>query len=314
LLYADELNDLLDTIRKNYTLEEEPEITIEANPDDLTPSYLSMLAASSVNRLSIGIQSFRDEDLAAMNRAHNSTQALRCVQDAASAGFNNLSIDLMFGWPGLSMDSWKENVRTALELPITHLSCYGLTVEERTVLKRKIMLGEVSSPDEGIAAGQYLWLLEAAESAGIPWYEISNFSRTGFASRHNTSYWTGAPYLGIGPSAHSFNGTERSWNVSSNSAYVQSWESGERAAETEFLTGSERFNEYILTSMRMRQGIDLSQLTFRFGQHAHDAFMDRAAGYLTSGALHMQNGRMAFSTQGLLFADRITAELFTETV
>ncbi|MCE2846024.1 MAG: radical SAM family heme chaperone HemW [Sphingobacteriales bacterium] len=314
LLSGAELGQLMELVRKNYAIQNDAEVTLEANPDDLNPEYLAMLSQSGVNRLSIGVQSFRSEDLAAMNRAHSAEQALSCISDAGDAGFSNISIDLMFGWPGLSMEAWKDNVKQALDLPITHLSCYGLTVEERTALTRKIAAGEIETPDDALAAEQYLWLLESAETSGIPWYEISNFCREGFASRHNTSYWTSEPYLGIGPSAHSFNGVERSWNVSSNSAYVQGWERGFRAAETETASEPERINEYILTGLRMRRGLDLSTLKSAFGPIVHDGVLKRAGEYIDSGALLHHQSRLAFTTRGLLFADRITAELFSDPV
>jgi oxygen-independent coproporphyrinogen-3 oxidase len=314
LLSGAELGQLMELLRKNYAIQNDAEVTLEANPDDLNPEYLAMLSQSGVNRLSIGVQSFRSEDLAAMNRAHSAEQALSCISNAGDAGFSNISIDLMFGWPGLSMEAWKDNVKQALDLPITHLSCYGLTVEERTALTRKIAAGEIDTPDDALAAEQYLWLLESAETSGIPWYEISNFCREGFASRHNTSYWTSEPYLGIGPSAHSFNGVERSWNVSSNSAYVQGWERGFRAAETETASEPERINEYILTGLRMRRGLDLSMLKSAYGPIVHDGVLKRAGEYIDSGALLHHQSRLAFTTRGLLFADRITAELFSDPV
>ncbi|MFM9007997.1 MAG: radical SAM family heme chaperone HemW [Bacteroidota bacterium] len=314
LLSETELRQLMELLRQHYSIERDAEVTLEANPDDLEPDYLDMLAHVGVNRLSIGVQSFRSEDLAAMNRAHSAEQALSCIANASRAGFSNISIDLMFGWPGLSMEAWKENVKQALDLPITHLSCYGLTVEERTALKRKISSGEIQTPDDALAAEQYLWLLDAAEGSGIPWYEISNFCREGYASRHNTSYWTSEPYLGIGPSAHSFNGLERSWNVSSNTAYVQGWEQGLRAAETEAATEPERINEFILTGLRMRKGLDLSALLSAFGESVHEGVLQRAGEYIGSGVLLHYQSRLAFTTRGLLFADRITSELFTDPV
>ena len=299
-----------DLIYTEFRIAPDAEITLEANPDDLDHNRLIELYRSPVNRLSIGVQSFRDEDLRLMNRAHDSNQALRCIPEAADVGFGNISVDLMFGLPGLDNEAWMYNVTTALDMPVTHLSCYGLTVEPRTALHAFILKGRYPAPDEAVAAWQYRWLLEEADRKGLPWYEISNFSKPGFASRHNTSYWQGSPYLGAGPSAHSYDGKTRSWNISNNARYVKAVTSGERLAETESLGVNERFNETVLTSLRVRTGLSLTDIRNNFGTEYARQLGKAAESFLESGWLSATGDRLAITTEGLLFADRITSSLF----
>lgn len=301
---------LINMIFKYYELSPNAEITVEANPDDLSSDYLQMLRNTAVNRLSIGIQSFRDSDLKDMNRAHSSVQALRCVSEAADAGFTNISVDLIFGWPGLDMEAWMQNVRTAFSMPIQHLSCYGLTVEPRTALSHQISKGKRSKPDDEEAALQYEWLISTAEEEGIPWYEISNFCRPGFESRHNTSYWKGQPYLGIGPSAHSFDGVLRSWNVSNNTEYISGISKGVRPAETEVLGHDEQFHEFILTSLRMRKGIEIEKLKSSYGSSVYNDMVKAAAPFIEKQQLELTDSSLRLTGKGLLIADHITSLLF----
>ena len=310
LLTSDELNVLLDTVYTCFSVAEDAEVTLEANPDDLTEAWLRGLRGTKVNRLSIGIQSFRDEDLLAMNRAHNSRQALDCVPRACDAGIVNISIDLIFGWPGLSFEAWEKNVEQALSLPVQHLSCYGLTIEEKTALSWQLSKGKINSPDEEIAAQQYEFLLQSADEAGIPWYEISNFSRPGFASRHNTANWLGKHYLGVGPSAHSYDGETRSWNISSNAGYIQSIRAGQRNCEVETLGREEKFHETLLTGLRLRRGLDLGRLAADYGLPLSERLTEAASPYISSGQMHCEDGFLRFTSKGLLLADNITAELF----
>jgi oxygen-independent coproporphyrinogen III oxidase len=269
-----------------------------------------MFRDTPVNRFSIGIQSFREQDLKAMNRAHTSAQAERCTLDAADAGFENLSVDLIFGLPDLSMEAWMENVKMALALPITHVSCYGLTIEPKTALAWQINKGMVKIPDDELAAEQYQWLLDMAEDSGFPWYEISNFAQPGFESKHNTSYWKGIPYFGIGPSAHSFDGKTRSWNVSSNAVYVKEMQEGRRAAETESLDESGRFHELVLTSLRVRNGLSVTDIRSIYGNEVYRSLLEAAQGYIEQDWLIHRDDRLKLSRQGLLFADKITSDLF----
>lgn len=310
LLSAPELMAIFECIYGQYKVATHPEITIEANPDDLTAAYLTRLKQTPVNRLSIGIQSFRDEDLQRMNRAHTGSMALRCVPEAAAAGFDNISIDLIYGLPFLDMEAWQENVHTAFSLPVQHLSCYGLTVEAKTALAWQITKGQMPAPDEDMAAAHYAWLLEESETAGFPWYEISNFSKPGFKSKHNTAYWEGVPYVGIGPSAHSFNGLVRSWNVSSNAQYVKEINAGILPSESEVLSHKERFHELLLTSLRMRKGLTLSDIRSNYGNAIEGQLIEEAGKFVEKGWLEPIGKQLRLTKQGLLFADKITAELF----
>ncbi|MEI7670074.1 MAG: radical SAM family heme chaperone HemW, partial [Pseudomonadota bacterium] len=255
LLTIDELERIFESIQQYFTISSNAEITLEANPDDLTANYLCKLRHTPINRLSIGIQSFRDEDLKMMNRAHNAKQAKRVVPEAADMGFENLSVDLIYGIPDLKMEDWKKNLDTAIALPVNHLSCYCLTVEPRTALAWQVQKGISKAVDDDEAANQYEWLIEKTEIAGIPWYEVSNFGKPGFQSRHNSNYWNGIPYLGIGPSAHSFNGRNRQWNIRNNPLYIKSINEGKVPLEAESLTTEQRFNETVLTSLRTRKGL-----------------------------------------------------------
>lgn len=310
LLTHTELMRFFDAIYSRFEVNPAAEITLEANPDDLSKEQLKMFRNTPVNRFSIGIQSFREQDLKAMNRAHTSAQAERCTLDAADAGFENLSVDLIFSLPDLSMEAWMENVKMALALPITHVSCYGLTIEPKTALAWQINKGMVKIPDDELAAAQYQWLLDMAEDSGFPWYEISNFAQPGFESKHNTSYWKGIPYFGIGPSAHSYNGTIRSWNVSSNAVYVKEMQEGRRAAETESLDESGRFHELVLTSLRVRNGLSVTDIRNIYGNDVHRSLLEAAQGYIEQDWLIHRDDRLKLSRQGLLFADKITSDLF----
>lgn len=310
LLSSAELGSLLEELTVNYAIAPDAEITLEANPDDLDAERLTQLRGLGVNRLSIGIQSFFDEDLIAMNRAHSAAQAVQCLSSAFDAGIVNLSVDLMFGLPGLTMERWQENVGIALGQPITHLSCYGLTIEPRTAMAHFISTGKVSAPDEDLAARQYEWLLESAETSGLPWYEISNFSRPGRESKHNSSYWKGEPYLGIGPSAHSFINGIRSWNISNNAEYIRALAEDRRPATIERINESEAFHEFVLTSLRMRSGMSLEEAGRRYGDAVVDELQKAASPYIRNEALECESGYLRLSRKGLLIADRITSDLF----
>lgn len=312
LLAYDELMPFFDDLFSLFPVAPDAEISLEANPDNMSPAWLRQLARTPVNRLSVGVQSFRDEDLKAMNRAHNAREALAAIPEAAEAGFSNISIDLMFGLPGLSTEAWQKNVLTALQLPIHHISCYGLTIEPRTLLSRQIQKGLVPLPDEEDAAAQYAWLIETAEQQGIPWYEISNFARPGYESRHNTSYWKGEYYLGIGPSAHSYNGTTRSWNISSNAAYMQAVERGERSCDSEVLNDKIRLQEFVLTSLRMRTGLSLSAFVQQFGSLRLELLLQAAEPWISSRHLEKSEETVSLTREGLLLADAITSDLFVE--
>lgn len=266
LLSSNEINRIIDQVAKDFQIDANAEITLEANPDNLDKHSLQSLKQTPVNRLSIGIQSFYDEDLKLMNRAHNADMALRCVPDAADAGFSQITIDLIYTLPNLSHQRWIHNLETAFALPINHLSCYCLTIEPRTVLADMIKKNKVTIPEDEHAAQQFQMLVEMSTNAGFEQYEISNFCRDGKYSRHNSNYWKGEPYLGIGPSAHSYNGTSRQWNIANNQQYIQSINQSIIPFTKEELTPDQHYNEYILTSLRTSWGVDLNKLK-KHGDH-----------------------------------------------
>lgn len=310
LLSYGELMKFFDVLYTQYKINPLAEITLEANPDDLSKAFLKSVKSTPVNRLSIGIQSFHSEDLLRMNRAHDAAMAKACVPDAAEAGFENISVDLIYGLPFLDMQRWQENVRLALMLPITHLSCYGLTIEPKTALSWQITKGQVPAPDDDVAASQYEWLLDEAEAKGFPWYEISNLSKPGMESKHNTSYWNGIPYIGIGPSAHSFNGQQRRWNVKSNALYLKEINEGKQAAETEVLSHADKFHELILTSLRVRKGLAVAEVRKEYGVSIAGQLIEAAGQFVEKAWLEPIDTHLRLTRQGLLFADKITAELF----
>ncbi|CAN5536513.1 radical SAM family heme chaperone HemW [soil metagenome] len=310
ILKIEALEEIFDQLHRYFQIAKDAEITLEANPDDLTAAYLRKLRHTPVNRLSIGVQSFHEADLKAMNRAHNSAQALRCVPEAADLGFENLSIDLIYGIPGSGMQGWQENVKQALQLPVDHLSCYCLTVEAGTALAWQVKKGLTPAVDEDEAASQFEWLLEITETAGIPWYEISNFSKPGRESRHNTAYWNGVPYLGVGPSAHSFNGNIRQWNVKNNPVFIREINKGIIPMEKEILTSLQQFNELILTSLRTRKGLTAESIRKLGGEEAWKELKEQASPLAERGQLIIDSENIRVSTKGMLFADALASSLF----
>ncbi|MDQ2753020.1 MAG: radical SAM family heme chaperone HemW, partial [Bacteroidota bacterium] len=250
LLTITHLRTLLEKLRDNFSILSDAEVTLEANPDDINIESLLQWKSAGINRLSIGVQSFRDADLQWMNRAHNARQALGCIQLATKTGFNNLSIDLIYGTPTLSNEQWIQNIEQAIALDVHHLSCYALTVEPKTALYHLIKEKKVANVDEETQSVQFEILINRLCEAGYEHYEISNFAKPGFQSKHNSSYWQGKPYIGLGPSAHSFNGVSRQWNVANNALYIASLKIGEVPFEIEYLTPQQQLNEYIMTSLR----------------------------------------------------------------
>lgn len=309
LLSAAELKKLFDTLLEHHVLLPDAEVTLEANPDDLSGDWLRALRETPVNRLSIGIQSFRDEDLRLMNRAHNREQALQCIAAAQDAGFENLTVDLIYGIPGLSDEAWTANLHRVFETGITHLSCYALTVEPKTALEAQVRKGMAAAPDESQTARQFELLVDLAEKAGFVHYEISNFCRPPYFARHNSSYWRGVPYLGLGPSAHSFDGKSRQWNVANNAAYIQALQNHSVPFEREELSTHDRFNELLLTGLRTFWGVSEAQIRafpHTFIQH----FQARSKPWLEQGLLSETAGIYKLSPEGKLFADRIAMDLF----
>jgi oxygen-independent coproporphyrinogen-3 oxidase len=310
LLDPEELALILQTVRQNFTTAAGAEITVEANPDDLTGTNLAGLRAIGVNRLSIGIQSFQDDMLAYFNRAHTSHDVVRCLADARHAGFDNISIDLIYGIPGLNNDDWLRNIRTALSYEPEHVSAYALTIEERTVFGKRHARGQLTPLPEEEVAIHFELLMSEMSQAGYEHYEISNFSRPGKRSRHNTSYWEQKPYLGIGPSAHSYNGTTRQNNVANNALYIKSVNAGQVPFERESLTRETLINEYIMTRLRTSDGLNLSHLSVAHGfdllEH-HRPYLEQL---VRLGKLFIAGDVLRLTDQGKLLADKISADLF----
>jgi len=310
LLSAEEINTILDKLRGTFEISQDAEVTLEANPDDLSIDSLNELKVGGINRLSIGIQSFFEEDLKWMNRAHSAEQAMECIDNARTIGFNNLSIDLIYGAPTVTDDKWKKNVDLALELRIPHLSCYALTVEPRTALDSMIKKNKVQDIDPDIQARQFLQLINWLGDAGYEHYEISNFAMPGKRSRHNSSYWQGKKYLGLGPSAHSFNGHSREWNVSNNAIYAKSIQEGIVPSTSEELTFTQQLNEYIMTSIRTSEGTNLEVIRERFGENVAIEMGKKTDQYIKRELAFQKGKSIILTTEGKLFADRIAAELF----
>ncbi len=311
LLSADEINRIFDTILKHYPVEQLKECTLEANPDDLDSNYLKALRNTPVSRFSIGVQSFRDEDLLYMKRAHNAQQADRAIKSAQDAGFDNLSIDLIYGTPGLTDASWKQNLAKVSELGIPHFSSYALTVEDKTALQNAILHKKAAPVGPGQAAGQFEILMEQAASMGYEHYEISNLSLPGRHAIHNTNYWRGLPYLGIGPSAHSFNGTHRRWNVANNSLYAKSiLQEHKLPYEEEKLTPTEHLNEYIMTSLRTMWGCDLDVIAHKWDHSTADRVEKSSHLFLEKKWLRQDGRKLILANDGKLFADKIASEMF----
>ena len=310
VLSIDELTGLMETITQYHALAPGAEITIEANPDDLTDDYVTGLRHLGFNRLSIGIQSFFDDDLRWMNRRHSAREAVQSVKIARKQGFHNINIDLMYGLPSMTPERWAANLKQALALDVPHLSAYHLTIEPRTVFGRRQKKGEIFSISEDKSIEQFKTLLDTMESAGYEHYEISNFARPGFLSRHNTAYWQQQPYIGIGPSAHSYDGQSRRWNISNNSQYITALENGTVWFEQEQLTTFEQYNDYILVSLRTMWGVDTGYIRTHFGDIFENEFLRQAAIYLKNGYMQEQTGIFTLTCKGKLIADRIAEDLF----
>jgi oxygen-independent coproporphyrinogen-3 oxidase len=305
LLETIELSSLLLAIQQNYQLNTVTEITLEANPDDITEAKLISWKEMGINRLSIGVQSFFEEDLKWMNRAHNADQAINALQ-LATRHFDNITIDLIYGTPFLTNERWKENVDKAISFHIPHLSCYALTVEPKTPLHKMIRQGSSPDTNPDKQSEQFLLLMDWLIDAGYDHYEISNFARPGFHSRHNSSYWKGSKYLGLGPSAHSFDGISRQWNIANNAVYIDSLSKNIIPFEKEVLTAVQRTNEYIMTSLRTSEGLDLG----RIEEKEKEKILLDARKYLQYGAMKQEGNFLVLTKEGKLIADGIAASLF----
>ena len=312
LLTVTEIKKLLDIVRQHFSVSNDTEITLEANPDDIEEHKLMEWKEAGINRFSIGVQSFNLADLVWMNRAHTAGQALHCIELVKQAGFTNFSVDLIYGTPTLTDGDWKKNVETLVKLGVPHISCYALTVEPNTALQKMIKLHKKEAVDTEKQAAHFLLLMDWLAAAGYEHYEISNFAKLGFRSKHNSSYWQGTTYIGIGPSAHSFNGHTRRWNVSNNALYIQAIKKGNIPFEEEQLTDVQRLNEYIMTSLRTIEGIDLNLVQQYFGEEKKSELQNASDQFIANGKLQNSNHRLVLTNAGKLFADGITAELFFE--
>jgi oxygen-independent coproporphyrinogen-3 oxidase len=312
LLDESEIRDILDAIQKNYNVDADAEITLEANPDDINEEKLLALKKSGINRLSIGIQSFVDRDLIWMNRAHNAEQALKSIVLAKDAGFDNFSIDLIFGTPGLTDNEWQKNIAMAVDLQIPHISSYALTVEPKTALQKMIESKKKENTDNEAQARQFVILMNTLRNAGYEHYEISNFAKPGYRSRHNSSYWKGEKYIGIGPSAHSFNGNERSWNKANNMIYMKSLQQNIIPFEKEILTEAQKLNEYIMTSLRTMEGMDLDVIEKKFSVNEKNRIENLLHSKVKNEYFLQEKNQVTLTDEGKLFADLISVTLFAD--
>ncbi len=310
VLSSAELSGLLDRIKELFDLSDNTEITLEANPDDMSVEYLKELRSLGVNRLSIGIQSFFDDDLQWMNRRHNREISIGSVKNSRQAGFDNISIDLIYGIPGMDSAKWLENLKIAFQSKPEHISAYHLTLENKTVYAHRIKKGLMQEPDEAAGLEHFEMLMDMAGEHGYLHYEISNFSLPGFISRHNTSYWLQKPYLGIGPSANSYNRKSRQWNVRNNSEYIREINKGIIPCGYEELNQNDHYNEYILTSLRTSGGTDSRKIKQDFGQVYHNHFLKESQSLLNEGKIEKQGDRIVLSRRGKFFADGIISGLF----
>lgn len=310
LLQIDELAWVMDALYQQFNILPTAEITLEANPDDVTDEKLVGWKSLGINRLSIGIQSLFEEDLQWMNRAHTATEAKNVISKARAAGFETFTVDLIYGTPGLSDEKWKQNLDWVVAQGIDHLSCYALTVEEKTTLDKQIRLQQKQPVDAEQQSRQFLLLMDHLQQAGFEHYELSNFAKPGHRSKHNSSYWHGTHYLGLGPSAHSFNGNSRQWNIANNQQYIQSLEQAIIPFEKEELTQTQQLNEYIMTSLRLLEGCDLNFIHQKFGPAIVTAIQREAAVFLKNNRLIERDQHLILTKEGKLFADRIASDLF----
>lgn len=310
LLEADEIAQIIDTIGKHFDIANHAEITLEANPDDLNAAKVNSLRNTAINRFSIGIQSFFEEDLKWMNRAHNQQEALASIMRVQDAGFENITCDLIYGYPLLTDEKWRHNMQQLIDFEIPHISSYSMTVENKTALDHFIKKGLSPAIDSDQAADQMSLLIHTLKAAGYEQYEISNFAKNGLYARHNTNYWKGKHYLGIGPSAHSFNGISRAWNVSNNAKYLTSINSNQLPLEIEELSTLDQINESIMTSLRTMWGLDLIVLESKFGQSVKNRVLNDAKPFLTAGNLVLEDNKLRLTDVGKLMADHIMSDLF----
>jgi len=317
ILQIEDLRFLIDAVYENYSVSENPEITLEANPDDLYPNmsfrgarnFSEDYKSIGINRLSIGIQSFFEDDLQLMNRAHNSAEARKCLEEATKY-FDNISLDLIYGIPGMSSEKWKQNIETALSFGIPHISSYALTVEPKTTLSKLIITGKIAKPKDEVAEEHFHILVETLEKNGFIHYELSNFGKENYFSKNNSAYWLGKKYLGIGPSAHSYDGISRSWNVSNNAIYLKSLEENKLPNEMEILSKTDRYNEYVMTGLRTIWGVSLDRIEKEFGLTYLEYLQKQSRKFIDDRSLFVENNILKPTQKGKFLADGIASDLF----
>ena len=311
VLSVDEIKSLIDEIQKYFSFDNNIEITLESNPDDLNKNFLEELSQTEINRLSIGTQSFFDEDLKLMNRAHNASEAESSIKRAQDFGLVNISIDLIYGSPTSNFEIWKDNLSKTIELQVPHVSSYALTVEPKTALEKWIENGKIRSPEETEQNQEFYYMKDFLKDNGFDHYEISNFGKPGFHSKHNSAYWKSEPYLGIGPSAHSYNGSfERSWNIANNPIYIKNLNQNILPKEKEILTEKDRFNEMIMIGLRTIWGVDLNRINQNFSSEVIDYLNQEIKSKIESGILEIENNYLKIPEKHWFLADGIASDLF----
>ena len=310
LLSADELEKILNTIHQNFSVENEAEITLEANPEDLTPSYLTAIKSLGVNRLSIGIQSFREENLRFLNRNHSSAQAITCISQAQDIGIDNISIDIIYGIPGNNLHDLALDIHKAVDTQVNHISAYSLTIEPKTVFGQQKKKGFFKELPESMQSQKFSFTRNLLAENGFEAYETSNFAKNEHYSKHNTSYWNQESYLGIGPSAHSFNQNSRQWNVAKNGVYIKAINEQSIPAEIEILTEANKINEYIMTRLRTQWGIEWSKIEQTFAQLNAEIPLDLIKNWQKNDWAHVSKGHLILTETGALMADKLAADLF----
>ena len=309
VLQVADLRFLIDTVYENYSVIENPEITIEANPDDLTEERIIEFSQTKINRLSIGIQSFFEDDLKVMNRVHNSEEAKKCLAIAAKY-FDNISLDLIYGIPGMSNEKWKKNIEIVLSFGIPHISSYALTVEPKTALHKLIQTGKIEKLNDDVAQEHFSILVEQLEANDFIHYELSNFGKENYFSKNNSSYWLGKKYIGIGPSAHSYDGISRSWNVSNNSLYIKALQENQLPNEVEILSITDRYNEYVMTGLRTIWGVSLDKIKIEFGSIYADYLMMQVQKFLNDDLVFIDENVLKPTKKGKFLTDGIASDLF----
>ena len=309
VLTIDDIQFLINSVYEHYHVVENPEITLEANPDDLDNEIIIQYANSPINRLSIGVQSFFEDDLELMNRAHNSEEAKKCLEFATQY-FDNISIDLIYGMPNMSNEKWLQNIETALSFNIPHISSYALTVEPKTALHKMIKSGAIPTLDDDLAQQHFHILIDKLQENGFVHYELSNFGKPDFFSKNNTAYWLGKKYIGIGPSAHSYNSESRSWNIANNSLYLKAIAENKLPSETEILSKTDQYNEYIMTGLRTIWGVSLERIETEFGTKYLDYLHQQVEKYISDHLLEIENNVLKTTKKGKFLSDGIASDLF----